>query len=180
MNKTLDFKIYFYNGFNKPEIVAHSVSDLVKNVTIHDNYAGDKTAELTEDLEAVKWNDIGGINEALSYYDMIANPNLEQLIDATLRWFPTNNFPYHLLEDFGSRGEIYSIVNRSYDDFKTYPNYKGKYIIEDWIRHKHHDTIIGTFDTLEDAEDFMNSNELWNDSILLGVDHEGRAFYPSF
>ena len=180
MNKTLDFKIYFYNGFNKPEIVANSIDELIKNVTIYDNYTGDKTDEMIEDLEAVYWDDIDEINEALSYYDMLANPTLEQLIDASLKWFPKKGFPYHLLEDFGTRGEIYSIVNRTYDDFKNYPDYKGKYIIENWIRHKHFNTVIDVFDTLDAAEDFMNVNDLWEVMTLLGVGHEGRAFYPSF
>ena len=180
MNKTLNFKIYFYNGFNKPEIVANSIDELIKNVTIYDSYTGDKTDEMIEELEAVHWNDIGEINEALSYYDMLVNPTLEQLVDTSMKWFNTREFPYHLLEDFGSRGEIYSIVNRTYDDFKAYPGYAGKYIIENYIRHTYYDSVIDIFDTLEAAEAFMNDNELWDDAILLGVNHDGRAFYPSF
>lgn len=71
-------------------------------------------------------------------------------------------------------------MNRTYDDFKTYPGYTDKYIIENYIRYTYYDSVIDIFDTLEDAEDFMNTNELWDGATLLGVDHEGRAFYPSF
>ena len=71
-------------------------------------------------------------------------------------------------------------MNIIYDDFKTYNDYKDKYIVENYIRHIYFNSVIEAFNTLEDAEDFMNSNELWEDATLLGVNHDGRAFYPSF
>ena len=176
--KTLN--IYFYNGFSKPEVVATSVKELVSSVTVFDNYLGDKTPDMIEELDDVYWGDIEELNNVLSYYDMSINPNLEYLVELTLKWFTAEDFPYHLLSDFGTRAEIYDITMRTYDDFKNYWDYRGKFIIEDWIIDKYHDSVIDVFDTLEDAEDFMNKNDTWEDMVLLGVNYEGRAFAPRF
>ena len=114
MKKTLGFEIYFYNGFDKPNMVATSIGELVKNIEIYDNYNGDRTQELIDSLNEVCWDDVEGVNDVLSYYDMMISPSLEQLVDATMKWFPSNHFPYHLLIDFGTRGEIHDIVNKGY------------------------------------------------------------------
>lgn len=177
-----EFNIYFFNGFSKPELVANSIDELLADVKIVDNYLGDVTEDLIDDLRYVNLDDLEDLNNLLYDYAMVANPTLEVLMDEFMsRWFENNRqYPYELLEDFGSRQDIYSILNRQYDDFKMYPEYKESFIIEDSHRFKYGSSVIGSFDTLEDAEHFMNEEDLWELSTLLCIDKNGRAYYPSF
>ena len=69
---------------------------------------------------------------------------------------------------------------KKYDDFKMYPDYTESFIIEDSHRFKYGSSVIGSFDTLEEAEKFMNDEELLEERTLLCVDKNGRAYYPTF
>lgn len=60
------------------------------------------------------------------------------------------------------------------DTFKTYEEYAGKFIIENYIRHKYIDTVVAVFDTLDDALVFMDENKLWDDCLLYAIDEDGN------
>ena len=70
--------------------------------------------------------------------------------------------------------------NNNIDSFKKYNDYKGMYIVEDYIRTKYADTVL--FASVEDIEamEFMDDNELWSDCTLYYIDNEGNANYPYF
>lgn len=70
--------------------------------------------------------------------------------------------------------------NINIDDFKTYEDYKGMYIVEDYIRTKYVDTVLYATDSDVDAMDYMDDNDLWSDCTLYYVDSEGNATYPEF
>lgn len=63
------------------------------------------------------------------------------------------------------------------DDFKKYEGLEGRYIVDYYIRHKHHDSLYASYDDLSDALDAMDSLELWDDHQLGYVTDSG---YPSF
>lgn len=63
------------------------------------------------------------------------------------------------------------------DSFKTYEGYEGCYIIEYYIRHKHHDSVYASYDNLDDAFSVMNELDLWDDYQIGYVTADG---YPSF
>lgn len=111
---TKELNIYFFNGFSKPELVATSIDELLDDVKITDNYLGDVTEDLIDDLRYVNLDDLEDLNSLLYDYAMVANPTLEVLMDEFMsRWFENNRqYPYELLEDFGSKQDIYSILNR--------------------------------------------------------------------
>lgn len=178
-------KVYYYGGFEKPELLASNFEEM-NNVTVSSNYLGDMTEEFMEELEEFYHHDfedsedLAELNEMLGYYNMFANPTLEQLVTASLAWFDKNSVPHEHFEDFGNQYEVSEIANRTYDDFKNYCEYQNQYIIEDYIRHTHFDTVVGSFDSLSEAEEFMDEQDLWDDCTLFGVNGEGRAYYPQF
>lgn len=189
VRNTDNVSIYFYNGFDKPELMAKSFLDLME-ITITDNYLGDKTAEMLEELNEYcvfqnnsylvpyEWEEVKTI---LADYGLFLEPGLDELVEVTLTWFSKNAFPYHLLEDFGKSWQIDELLTRVYDDFKKYPEYKNQYIIESWIRHKDYsDTVIAAYDNLGEAEQWMDDEDFWEEGTLLGVDKTGRAYYPQF
>ena len=63
------------------------------------------------------------------------------------------------------------------DTFKKYEGLEGCYIIEYYIRDKHHDSLYASYDNLDDALVVMNDLELWDDYQLGYVTADG---YPSF
>lgn len=44
-------KFYFYNGFNKPELLASNLKELENNLNITDNYLGNVTNETIEEIK---------------------------------------------------------------------------------------------------------------------------------
>lgn len=70
--------------------------------------------------------------------------------------------------------------NTNIDNFKTYEDYKGMYIVDDYIRSKYFDTVLFASKDGEKAMDFIEDNEGWDDCILFYIDNEGNATYPEF
>lgn len=178
MQKIKEFNVYFYNGFGKPELVAVSRDQLENEVIIQDNYLGDLSEDLREELKYVHFGDIEELNSVLYDYGMVVNPSLQDLVENFgLCWFDKDSFPYEQLSDFGTPEEIFEITNRNYDDFKMYYGYENKIIIEGEIRFKFTDTVIAKFDSFSEAETFMNEENLWEWATVYKVNHEGRAYY---
>ena len=48
------------------------------------------------------------------------------------------------------------------DPFKKYEGYEGCYIIEYYIRDKHHDSVFASYEDLNDALDIMDRLDLWD------------------
>lgn len=69
---------------------------------------------------------------------------------------------------------------RIYDDFKTYEEHRNLFIVENYIRHLMFDTVIHSDNSLDSVLEYMEDNDLWDDWILLGIDSNGRAYYPEF
>ena len=72
------------------------------------------------------------------------------------------------------------MTNTNIDNFKTYEGYEGMYIVENYIRHIHIDTVI--FSSVNDWEvlEFMDDNELCDECSLYYIDNKGNATYPYF
>ena len=109
-------KIYFYNGFDKPELIAASLNELKNNCAVSDNYLGDKTEEFREELKEFSKHPefYDGINDALGSYNIIVDPTLKELINWTTSWFgwSKTSFPFDYLSDFGSKDEIYTVLKK--------------------------------------------------------------------
>lgn len=72
------------------------------------------------------------------------------------------------------------MTNTNIDTFKKYEDYKGMYIIEDYIRTTVTDTVLYTSTSAVDVLDYMDDNELWDDCTIYFVDEDGNATYPEF
>lgn len=99
--KYLKFKAYFYNGFNEPELIATSITDLTK-INITDNYLGDCSSELRDYIADYKRNhDFDDFVNNLTYLDIWINPTKAELMDANRSWFPSDSLETHL-ENFAA------------------------------------------------------------------------------
>lgn len=74
-------KIYFYNGFEKPLLLAENLKEF-KNITISDNYFGDVTADVLEIVRDCK--NIEELKEELASYQIFVNPNYLDFYDFNL------------------------------------------------------------------------------------------------
>lgn len=178
-----EVKLYFYNGFDKPKHLGNKLEDLFE-VTITDNYLGDKSEELYEEVDfycggELMESDIEELKEILGYYDIFINPTLDELVEEAKRYFG-NDVPSHHFTEFGSEYDVSNIVHRNYDDFKTYECYAGEFIVENYIRDSYFDTVVMSSESIDDCMNYLDDNDLWDDCILLGVNSKGRAFYPTF
>lgn len=101
MAKYPKFKAYFYNGFNKPKLVATCITHLERGVKLHDNYLGDMTSELKDEIKAFKQGkqSFDDLKNSLSYMNILINPTYEELVDYSRQWFG-NDTPNHHFEDF--------------------------------------------------------------------------------
>lgn len=72
------------------------------------------------------------------------------------------------------------MTNTNIDTFKKYEDYKGMYIIEDYIRTTVTDTVLYTSTSAVDVLDYMDDNECWDDCTIYFVDEDGNATYPEF
>lgn len=179
--QTETFNIYFYNGFEEPKKLTNHLSD-VKDIVIEDNYVGDLTPFFAEDMKENGYlvgiegqeakNDF---NEVLSGYNMILNPDVEDLVLMAQSWFDSSSIPYHHFRDFGTDEQVYDIWNRRYDCTKTYRHFKNKYIIDVPERRLGIDTVMYWFDFKEEAVTFFMNMDI--NGILLRVDKQGNAYY---
>ena len=86
-------KAYFYNGFNEPELIATDIEEL-KNTIIYDNYIGDASKDLLEDINSCA--SIEDLKEELAYYDIYINPTKQDLIEANKAWFEPDGLESYL------------------------------------------------------------------------------------
>lgn len=96
------FKLYFWSGFGKPELVATSLTSLMKDVHISDNYLGDATTDISALVRAYKdnqknttWDDFV---EELESYNLYMDPDYSKFVDVSRQWFDIT--PSHLLNEF--------------------------------------------------------------------------------
>ena len=101
MRKYGKFKAYFYDGMNKPKLVATSVSGLLRDVKISDTYIGDVTKEMRLDVRAYKegQDSFQYFCEHMTYYNIYIDPTLDTLKEAARQWFG-NDLPLHHFADF--------------------------------------------------------------------------------
>lgn len=86
-------KAYFYNGFNEPELIASDIEEL-KNIVIYDNYIGDASKDLLEDINSC--SNLDDLKEELAYYDIFINPDKQDLIEANKAWFEPDGLENYL------------------------------------------------------------------------------------
>lgn len=86
-------KAYFYNGFNDPELIATDIEEL-KNTIIYDNYIGDASKDLLEDINSCA--SIEDLKEELVYYDIYINPTKQTFIEANKAWFEPDGLESYL------------------------------------------------------------------------------------
>lgn len=95
-----EFKAYFWNGFGRPELIATSITGLLKGVKISDNYTGNATRDMRYEIKQYKAGkqSYSDMVDALSYYDIYINPTYETFEKVSKRWF--DETPTHLLTEF--------------------------------------------------------------------------------
>lgn len=95
-----EFKVYFWNGFGSPELIATSITGLLKGVKISDNYTGDATSEMRYEIKHYKAGkqSYSDMLDALSYYNIYINPTLDTFVEVSKQWF--DKTPTHLLTEF--------------------------------------------------------------------------------
>lgn len=98
--------IYFYNGFNKPSKLADNLNDLMtdlsnKDTTLTDNYKGDVTGALLDELTELLSDDgmsERDINNALYDYSLFYNPTVKAFQDININRYGLKKNEY--LTDF--------------------------------------------------------------------------------
>lgn len=100
MTKYGKFKAYFYNGFNKPKLVATSVTGLLREVKISDTYQGDMTKEMQAEVKAYKegQNSFQEFKEYLQDFNIFINPTYTELKEASRQWFGNDTPEHHFME----------------------------------------------------------------------------------
>lgn len=94
-----EFNIYFYNGFNEPELVADSIEQFEENVRITehrlllDNIGDDITVDVIENLKGYR---NGNIYKEEIGNGIIVNPTIRELINMNKRWFSGQDLLMHL------------------------------------------------------------------------------------
>ena len=101
MTKYGKFKAYFYNGFDKPKLVATSATGLLRDVTITDTYQGDVTKEMRLEVKAYKegQNSFQEFKEYLQDFNIFIDPTYLELKEAARQWFG-NDIPEHHFTEF--------------------------------------------------------------------------------
>ncbi len=74
-------KIYFYNGFEQPLLLAENLKEF-KNITISDNYFGDVTKDVLEIVRDFK--NIDELRDELFSYQIFVNPSYLDFYDFNL------------------------------------------------------------------------------------------------
>ena len=94
------FKLYFWNGFGKPELLVTSLTGILRDLRVSDNYLGEVTPDIRRTARGYKnglvsWSDLV---EELEGYGLFMNPTYEQLAKISLQWF--DSVPTNLLKEF--------------------------------------------------------------------------------
>lgn len=94
------FDVYFYNGLNAPEKITTSITGLLRDVNVSDNYLGDVISDIREYVRDYKQNttikSIDELNEQLSYYNLIVNPTIDDFRKFNSEWFQSNELNTNL------------------------------------------------------------------------------------
>lgn len=100
MAKYPKFKAYFYNGFNKPKLVATCITNLERDVKLHDNYLGDMTSELKDEIKAFKQGkqSFDDLKNSLLDMNILIDPTFKEVVEYSKQWFG-NAIPYHHFVD---------------------------------------------------------------------------------
>ena len=100
MTKYGKFKAYFYNGFDKPELVATSVTGLLRDVTVSDTYQGDLTKEMRAEVKAYKEgkNSFQEFKDYLQDFNIFIDPTYAELREASRQWFGNDTPEHHFTE----------------------------------------------------------------------------------
>lgn len=100
MTKYGKFKAYFYNGFDKPKLIATSVTGLLREVKISDTYQGDMTKEMQAEVKAYKegQNSFQEFKEYLQDFNIFINPTYTELKEASRQWFGNDTPEHHFME----------------------------------------------------------------------------------
>lgn len=95
-----EFKAYFWNGFGSPELIATSITGLLKDVKISDNYTGDATKDMRYEIKQHKAGkqSYSDMLDALSYYNIYIDPTYKTFCEVSKQWFTET--PKHLLTEF--------------------------------------------------------------------------------
>lgn len=67
-------KIYFYQGFSEPHIVANSLNELIKDVNVSDGYIGSVNEEIKEEIELYAIDDYEYLKSSLTDYGLYIDP----------------------------------------------------------------------------------------------------------
>lgn len=98
--------VYFYNGFNKPSKLADNLNDFMndlsnKDTTLTDNYLGDVSDELLDELTYVTKDNRAiddDINNALYSYSLFYNPTIKDFQNININRYGLEKNEY--LADF--------------------------------------------------------------------------------
>lgn len=102
MKRYPKIKAYAYSGFDKPKLLATSVTGLLKNVYVSHSYLGDCTSEAKEVINEFKKNlDMESFANEMADYNIYINPTKESLIDVSRQWFG-NSTPHHHFSEFNN------------------------------------------------------------------------------
>lgn len=58
--------------------------------------------------------------------------------------------------------------------------YEGKHVICNYITHKYEDNVYKALDSLEDAMEIMDNEDLWEDYYIYRIGKDGFAYDPQF
>lgn len=96
------FKLYFWNGFGKPELLVTSLTGILRDLRVSDNYLGDVTPDIRalvreykESQTSKAWNNLV---EELEGYNLYMNPDYNKFVEVSKQWF--DDTPNDLLKEF--------------------------------------------------------------------------------
>lgn len=134
MTKYGKFKAYFYNGFDKPKLVATSVTGLLRDIKISDTYQGDMTKEMRAEVKAYKEgkNTFQELKNYLKDFSIFIDPTYAELKEASRQWFG-NDTPEHHFTEFrhaeaqANKEENKALALANVTKYKDMNDYKQDY-----------------------------------------------------
>jgi len=96
------FKLYFWNGFGNPELVATSLTGVLRDLHVSDNYLGDVTPDIRALVREYKASQTSkgwdNLIEELEGYNLYMNPTYNTFKNVAQQWF--DDTPSNLLKEF--------------------------------------------------------------------------------
>lgn len=62
----------------------------------------------------------------------------------------------------------------------NFEEYKGRYVICYYITHAWQDNVVKDFEDINDAMEYMDENDLWDDYYIYYIKEDGFAYAPNF